>query len=45
MEETEDSVRALLKGAANEIGYGAFEQQPGAILAGIEPCTSLRPLA
>jgi GMP synthase-like glutamine amidotransferase len=29
MEATEDSVRALLKGAAHEIGHGVFEQQPG----------------
>src|SRR5215469_1430716 len=44
MEATEDSVRALLKGAAHEIGHGAFEQQPGTILANINQCTSLRPL-
>jgi len=42
MEATEASVRALLKGAAHEIGNGVFEQQPGAILAGLEQCTSLR---
>jgi GMP synthase-like glutamine amidotransferase len=44
MEETEESVRALLKGAAHEIGDGAFEQQPGTILASLNLCASLRPL-
>jgi GMP synthase-like glutamine amidotransferase len=44
MEATEESVRALLKGAAHEIGHGAFEQQPGTILAGLDQCASLRPL-
>ena len=44
MEATEESVRALLKGAAHEIGYGVFEQQPGTILAGLNECTNLRPL-
>jgi GMP synthase (glutamine-hydrolysing) len=44
MEATEDSVRALLKGAAHEIGDGAFEQQPGRILANLDQCPSLRPL-
>jgi GMP synthase-like glutamine amidotransferase len=44
MEATEESVRALLKGAAHEIGYGVFEQQPGAILAGLNQCANLRPL-
>ena len=44
MEATEESVRALLEGAAHEIGHGAFEQQPSAILAGINQCESLRPL-
>jgi hypothetical protein len=37
-------VRALLKGAAHEIGYGVFEQQPGTILAGLNQCANLRPL-
>jgi GMP synthase-like glutamine amidotransferase len=44
MEATEESVRALLKSAAHEIGRGAFEQQPGTILASLDQCTSLRPL-
>jgi GMP synthase (glutamine-hydrolysing) len=44
MEATEDSVRALLKGAAHEIGHGAFEQQPATILASLNQCASLRPL-
>ena len=44
MEATEESVRALLKAAAHEIGLGIFEQQPGAILAGLDCCASLRPL-
>jgi len=44
MEASEKSVRVLLKGAAHEIGYGAFEQQPGTILAGLNQCTNLRPL-
>jgi GMP synthase-like glutamine amidotransferase len=44
MEATEQSVRALLKGAAQEIGHGVFEQQPGTILAGLKHCASLRPL-
>src|SRR5262249_36916880 len=44
MEATEGSVRKLLKSAAHEIGYGAFEQQPAAILAGLSHCASLRPL-
>jgi GMP synthase-like glutamine amidotransferase len=44
IEATEESVRALLKGAAHEIGYGVFEQQPGTILAGLNRCTNLRPL-
>jgi GMP synthase-like glutamine amidotransferase len=44
MEATEDSVRALLKGAAHEIGHGAFEQQPATILANLNQCTSLRPM-
>src|SRR5215469_8625148 len=44
MEATEDSVRALLSGAAGEIGHGAFEQQPGTILANLNQCASLRPL-
>ena len=44
MEATEESVRALLKGAAHEIGHGVFEQQPAAILASINQTVSLRPL-
>jgi GMP synthase (glutamine-hydrolysing) len=44
MEATEDSVRALLKGAAHEIGHGVFEQQPATILASIDQCESLHPL-
>jgi GMP synthase-like glutamine amidotransferase len=44
MEATEESVRALLKGAAHEIGHGVFEQQPGTILASLGQCASLRPL-
>jgi hypothetical protein len=44
MEATEESVRALLKGAAHEIGHGVFEQQPGTILASLNHCASLRPL-
>jgi GMP synthase-like glutamine amidotransferase len=44
MEATEESVRALLKGAAHEIGHGVFEQQPATILASLNQCVSLRPL-
>ena len=44
MEATEESVRALVKGAAHEIGHGVFEQQPATILASINQCASLRPL-
>jgi GMP synthase-like glutamine amidotransferase len=44
MEASEASVRALLKGAADEIGRGIFEQQPRTILAGLDQCASLRPL-
>jgi GMP synthase (glutamine-hydrolysing) len=44
MEATEESVRALLKGAAHEIGRGILEQSPSTILAGIHHCASLRPL-
>jgi GMP synthase-like glutamine amidotransferase len=44
LEATEESVRALLKGAAHEIGHGSFEQQPDALLAGLDHCASLRPL-
>jgi GMP synthase (glutamine-hydrolysing) len=44
MEATEESVRTLLKGAAHEIGDGAFEQQPAAILANLNQCAHLRPL-
>jgi len=44
MEATEESVGALLKGAAHEIGHEVFEQQPATILASINQCASLRPL-
>jgi GMP synthase-like glutamine amidotransferase len=44
MEATEESVGALLKGAAHEIGHGTFEQQPGTILANLNQCASVRPL-
>jgi GMP synthase-like glutamine amidotransferase len=44
MEATEDSVRALLRAAAHEIGHSVFEQQPGTILASLYHCASLRPL-
>lgn len=44
VEATEQSVRALLKGAAHEIDHGVFEEQPAAILASINQCVSLRPL-
>jgi GMP synthase-like glutamine amidotransferase len=42
MEATEESVRALLKAAAHEIGLGTFAQQPGTILGGLDHCASLR---
>jgi GMP synthase-like glutamine amidotransferase len=44
MEATEESVRALVKAAAHEIGCGPFEQQPGTILANLNRCVKLRPL-
>jgi GMP synthase-like glutamine amidotransferase len=44
LEATAESVRALLKSTAHEIGHGVFEQQPGTILAGLSQCASLRPL-
>jgi GMP synthase-like glutamine amidotransferase len=44
MEATEESVRALLKGAAHEIGYGVFQQLPDMIVAGLNQCANLRPL-
>jgi GMP synthase-like glutamine amidotransferase len=44
MEATEQSVRALLKGAAHEIGHGVFEQQPATILTRLHQCARLRPL-
>jgi GMP synthase (glutamine-hydrolysing) len=44
MEATEESVRALLKCAAHEIGHGVFEQPPAAILASLDQCAILRPL-
>jgi GMP synthase-like glutamine amidotransferase len=44
LEATAESVRALLKSTAHEIGHGFFEQRPGTILAGLSQCASLRPL-
>jgi GMP synthase-like glutamine amidotransferase len=44
MEATEESVRALVKAAAHEIGCGPFEQQPGTILSSLNRCAKLRPL-
>ncbi len=44
LEATEQSARALLKGAAHEIGHGVFEQQPGTVLSSLHHCASLRPL-
>jgi GMP synthase-like glutamine amidotransferase len=44
MEATEQSVRALLKGAGHEIGSGVFEQLPDMIVAGLNQRTNLRPL-
>jgi GMP synthase-like glutamine amidotransferase len=44
MEATEESVRALLKGAGHEIGSGVFEQLPDTIVAGLKQCANLRPL-
>jgi hypothetical protein len=44
MEATEQSVRALLKGAGHEIGSGVFEQLPDTIVADLNQCTNLRPL-
>jgi GMP synthase-like glutamine amidotransferase len=44
LEATDESVRALLNGATHEIGHGAFEQQPGTILANLNRCATLRPL-
>jgi GMP synthase (glutamine-hydrolysing) len=44
IEATEKGVRALPKGAAHEIGHGAFEQQPGTILAGLSQSARFRPL-
>ncbi len=42
MEATKESVNALIGNAAGEIGGGAYEQQPGAILAGLNHCAGLR---
>jgi GMP synthase-like glutamine amidotransferase len=44
MEATEESVRVLLKGAADDIGHGVFEQEPATILAGLNQCARLCPL-
>jgi GMP synthase-like glutamine amidotransferase len=44
MEATEESVRDLLNGAAQEIGHGVLEQQPDTILAHLSQCARLRPL-
>ena len=44
LEATEESVRALVKAAAHEIGCGPFEQQPSTILASLNRCAKLRPL-
>ena len=44
MEATERSVQVLVSAAAHEIGCGAFEQQPGRILANLGQCARLRPL-
>jgi len=44
LEATVESVRALLKSAAHEVGPGVFEQQPATILASLSQCASLRPL-
>lgn len=43
MEATKESVNALTENAGGEIGGGAFEQQPGAILAGLAHCADLWP--
>lgn len=42
MEATTKSVHALIENAAGEIGGGAYEQQPGAILSGLNHCAGLR---
>ncbi|MGO9982865.1 MAG: type 1 glutamine amidotransferase [Rhodomicrobium sp.] len=44
MEATAESVASLLENAAGEIGGGAFEQAPDAILSGVRHCAQLRPL-
>jgi GMP synthase (glutamine-hydrolysing) len=42
MEATKESVNTLIGNAAGEIGGGAFEQQPNAILAGLGHCSAVR---
>ena len=42
MEAMKESVDALIENAADEIGDGAYEQQPDAIRAGLGHCASLR---
>jgi GMP synthase-like glutamine amidotransferase len=42
MEATEESVTALIENAAGDIGEGAFQQQPDAMLAGLSHCPALR---
>jgi len=42
MEATKESVNALIENAADEIGDGAYEQEPDAIRAGVAHCASLR---
>ncbi|MGA7329493.1 MAG: type 1 glutamine amidotransferase [Rhodomicrobium sp.] len=44
IETTQESVQALVKNAADEIGTGPFEQSPDTILAGVSHYQSLRPL-
>jgi GMP synthase-like glutamine amidotransferase len=43
MEATPKSVAALIENAAGDIGNGAFEQPPGAILAGLSHCAAIQP--
>src|SRR5258706_3774679 len=42
MEATPKSVTALIENAAGDIGNGAFEQPPGAILAGLSHCAAIQ---
>ena len=42
MEATKKSVNALIENAADEIGGGAYEQQPDTIRAGVSQCAGLR---